>query len=46
MNISNGVSCNEDEVRHIILHEKTPILNEDKELWETFVFEMNLSNGH
>jgi len=46
MNISNGVSCNEDEIRHIILHEeKTPIPNEGKEIQETFIFEMNLSNG-
>jgi len=46
MNISNGVSCSEDEIRHIILHEeKTPIPNEGKEIQETFIFEMNLSNG-
>ncbi|CAG8704055.1 5439_t:CDS:2, partial [Rhizophagus irregularis] len=46
MSISSGVSCNEDEIRHIILHEeKTPIPNEGKEIQETFIFEMNLSNG-
>ncbi|CAG8440493.1 2379_t:CDS:2 [Funneliformis mosseae] len=46
MNISKGVSNNEDEIRHIILHEeKTPIPDEGKEIQETFIFEMNLSNG-
>ncbi|GBB91061.1 hypothetical protein RclHR1_18180002 [Rhizophagus clarus] len=46
MSISSGVSCSEDEIRHIILHEeKTPIPNEGKEIQETFIFEMNLSNG-
>ncbi|CAI2169954.1 10384_t:CDS:2, partial [Funneliformis geosporum] len=46
MNISKGVSNSEDEIRHIILHEeKTPIPDEGKEIQETFIFEMNLSNG-